>query len=64
MVVPKKTRADGKVRFQVCHDFCKLTAAIEKEYLPLPFTENRKEAFDDRLLEGHEILEREASTVV
>jgi hypothetical protein len=39
VVVPKKVRADGKVKIRVCQDFRKLNSATKKDYFPLPFTD-------------------------
>ena len=39
VVVPKKTRLDGKVKIRVCQDFRKLKSASRKDYFPLPFTD-------------------------
>ena len=39
VVVPKKVRADGKVKIWVCQDFKKLNASTKKDYFPIPFTD-------------------------
>ena len=39
VVVPKKVRADRKVKIRVCQDFRKLNATTKKDYAPLQFTD-------------------------